>query len=104
MTGGRVVGLGETGRNFAAGMSGGIAYVYDTRGDFDYFCNMDSVELTLLETPEDEREVRSLLEKHVAATGSLLARRILGAWETERSRFLRVLPTEYAARLARRPA
>ena len=104
MTGGRVVVLGETGRNFAAGMSGGIAYVYDTRGDFDYFCNMDSVELTLLETPEDEREVRSLLEKHVAATGSLLARRILGAWETERSRFLRVLPTEYAALLARRPA
>lgn len=104
MTGGRVVVLGETGRNFAAGMSGGIAYVYDTRGDFDYFCNMDSVELTLLETSEDEREVRSLLEKHVAATGSLLARRILGAWETERSRFLRVLPTEYAALLARRPA
>ena len=104
MTGGRVVVLGETGRNFAAGMSGGIAYVYDTRGDFDYFCNMGGVELTLLETPEDEREVRSLLEKHVAATGSLLARRILDAWETERSRFIRVLPTEYAALLSRRSA
>lgn len=104
MTGGRVLVLGKTGRNFAAGMSGGIAYVYDADGDFDYFCNMGMVELTLLETDADEDEVRALLEKHIAASGSPLARRVLAAWETERSRFIKVLPIEYKKRLAARGA
>lgn len=101
MTGGRVLVLGATGRNFAAGMSGGIAYVYDANGDFDYFCNMGMVELALLETEADENEVRALLEKHVAATRSALAKCILAAWETERSRFIKVLPIEYKKRFAR---
>lgn len=101
MTGGRVLVLGPTGRNFAAGMSGGIAYVYDVNGDFDYFCNMGMVELSLLETEEDEREVRGLLEKHLAATGSPLAARVLAAWSSERSRFIKVLPIEYKKWLAR---
>lgn len=101
MTGGRVLVLGPTGRNFAAGMSGGIAYVYDVNGDFDYFCNMGMVELSLLETEEDEREVRRLLEKHFDATGSPLAARVLAAWSSERSRFIKVLPIEYKKWLAR---
>ena len=101
MTGGRVLVLGPTGRNFAAGMSGGIAYVYDVNGDFDYFCNMGMVELSLLETEDDEREVRALLEKHVAATGSPLASRVLAVWSAERSRFIKVLPIEYKKWLAR---
>ena len=100
MTGGRVLVLGRTGRNFAAGMSGGIAYVYDVNGDFDYFCNMGMVELSLLETEDDEREVRTLLEKHIAATASPCAARILAAWDTERSRFIKVLPIEYKKWLA----
>jgi len=101
MTGGRVLVLGTTGRNFAAGMSGGIAYVYDVNGDFDYFCNMGMVELTLLETEEDECEVRTLLEKHVAATGSPLALRILDSWREARSRFIKIIPIEYEKWLKR---
>lgn len=99
MTGGRVLVLGSTGRNFAAGMSGGIAYVFNVDDDFDYFCNMGMVELSLLETEDDEREVRELLEKHVEATGSPLARRLLFSWHDARTRFIKVLPIEYKKRL-----
>lgn len=99
MTGGRVLVLGTTGRNFAAGMSGGIAYVFNVEGDFDYFCNMGMVELTLLDSEEDEREVLTLLAKHIAATGSPLARRLLASWPDVRSRFIKVMPIEYKKRL-----
>ncbi|MCD8283852.1 MAG: glutamate synthase large subunit [Opitutae bacterium] len=95
MTGGRVVVLGKTGRNFAAGMSGGIAYVYNEKGDFDYFCNMEMIELSLLETEEDEAEARTLIERHATATQSPKAKRILDNWEKERSRFIKVTPIEY---------
>lgn len=95
MTGGRVVVLGRTGRNFAAGMSGGIAYVLNMSGDFDYCCNMDMIELSLLETDEDRREVKSLIKAHHAYTGSPLAARILSEWDSYASRFIKVMPVEY---------
>ncbi len=97
MTGGRVVVLGKTGRNFAAGMSGGIAYVLDVDGDFDYYCNMDMVELSLLETDEDRREVKSLIKAHYAHTGSPLAARILSEWDSYAAQFIKVMPVEYKA-------
>lgn len=100
MTGGRVVVLGTTGRNFAAGMSGGIAYVYNENDNFDYFCNMESIELSLLETPEDEAEVKSLIEAHFAATQSPKAKRILENWQNEKQRFIKVMPIEYKRLLA----
>ncbi len=102
MTGGRVVVLGKTGRNFAAGMSGGIAYVYNEKGDFDYFCNMEMIELSLLETKEDEDEAKSLIERHFAATQSPKAKRILENWDKERSRFIKVTPIEYKKILAKK--
>ena len=95
MTGGRVVVLGRTGRNFAAGMIGGIAYVLNMSGDFDYYCNMDMIELSLLETDEDRREVKSLIKAHHAYTGSPLAARILSEWDSYASRFIKVMPVEY---------
>lgn len=95
MTGGRVVVLGATGRNFAAGMSGGIAYVWNEAGDFDFYCNMESVELTLVDTPADEADLKRLLEQHLKYTDSPLARRILDGWTTFRHQFIKVMPTEY---------
>jgi glutamate synthase (ferredoxin) len=102
MTGGRVVVLGPTGRNFAAGMSGGIAYVLDEAGDFGARCNRDMVDLTTLREAEaDELErLEDLLLRHVALTESPRARQILGAWEDSRARFVRVLPRDYARVLA----
>lgn len=102
MTGGRVVVLGPTGRNFAAGMSGGIAYVWNEAGDFDFYCNMQSVELTLVDTPEDEADLKRLLTLHLHYTGSPLARRILSGWDTMRQQFIKVMPTEYKAILTAR--
>jgi len=75
MTGGRTVVLGRTGRNFAAGMSGGIAYVLDEEGDFDYYCNMQMVELSLIEEMADNKELKSLIQKHHRYTGSPLAKK-----------------------------
>ncbi len=95
MTGGRVVVLGRTGRNFAAGMSGGVAYVWDPQGTFDYYCNMDMIELTLLEDDSDREELRSLLGNHLKFTGSTLAGMILDDWDLYARQFLKVTPVEY---------
>ncbi len=102
MTGGRVVVLGKTGRNFAAGMSGGIAFVYNEKGDFDYFCNMEMIELSLLENAEDEAELKALIEKHFSETKSEKARKILENWASERARFIKVTPIEYKKILAKK--
>ena len=95
MTGGRTVILGEVGRNFAAGMSAGIAYVLNDGGDFDRHCNMDMVELGLVESESDRSELRSILESHLRYTGSPKAAEILGSWEQNVGRFLKVLPIGY---------
>ncbi|MDR3206511.1 MAG: glutamate synthase large subunit [Candidatus Methanoplasma sp.] len=95
MTGGRVVVLGEAGRNFAAGMSAGIAYVLNDRGDFDRHCNMDMVELSLVDSPDDRAELRKILESHVEHTGSPTASEMLEDWNRSVGRFLKVMPIGY---------
>jgi glutamate synthase domain-containing protein 3 len=111
MTGGTVVVLGQTGRNFAAGMSGGVAYVYDADGQFNKRCNSAMVTLEPVLTPQeqdgkvdkaiwhrglaDETLLKSLIEKHFKYTGSLAARYMLDHWPEVRSRFVKVFPTEY---------
>ena len=95
MTGGRVVVLGETGRNFAAGMSGGVAYVWDRRHDFDYFCNMDMVEINLVEESSSRKELHELVRQHYLYTGSKLARRMLDDWNRYVEDFVQVVPIEY---------
>jgi glutamate synthase domain-containing protein 3 len=95
MTGGRVVVLGDTGLNFAAGMSGGIAYVYDPDRRFDLRCNLDMVDLELLTDPEDEAELKSLITRHLNHTGSKKARFILENWEASLPFFVKVFPMEY---------
>jgi glutamate synthase domain-containing protein 2/glutamate synthase domain-containing protein 3 len=102
MTGGRVVVLGRTGRNFAAGMSGGIAYVLDDRR-FAARCNTDLVELESL-TDEDATEVRALISEHAQRTGSLVARNLLAEWERARERFIKVMPRDYKRVLAKEAA
>lgn len=100
MTGGRVVVLGQTGRNFAAGMSGGVAYVWDPRGTFDYFCNMDMVELSLLEEAAARKELHELIRLHYRYTGSALARTMLDNWPRYVEEFIQVTPIEYKKVLA----
>ncbi|MDX9920003.1 MAG: glutamate synthase large subunit [Paludibacter sp.] len=95
MTGGRTVVLGKTGRNFAAGMSGGVAYVLDETGDFDYFCNMEMVELSLMEDSADNKELHGLISNHYKYTGSELAKRILDNWKEYVDKFIKVVPIEY---------
>ena len=95
MTGGRVVVLGETGRNFAAGMSGGVAYVYDPRHTFDYFCNMDMVEINLVEDSVSRKELLELIRQHYLHTGSSLAGRLLDNWHRAVEDFIQVIPIEY---------
>ena len=95
MTGGRVVVLGPTGRNFAAGMSGGVAYVYDPDRTFDYYCNMDMVELTLVEDSASRRELLELIRQHYLHTGSALAGRMLDEWHRRIDDFIQVIPIEY---------
>jgi len=95
MTGGRTVVLGKTGRNFAAGMSGGVAYVYNIDEDFDYYCNMQMVELTLIEDTYDSRELRQLITNHYNYTNSPLAKYILDNWNIEVEKFMKVTPIEY---------
>ena len=95
MTGGRVVVLGRCGRNFAAGMSAGIAYVLDEDGDFDRHCNMDLVELTLVESPSDVAELLEIVKAHARETGSPRAREILDHWDEYLPRFLKVMPVGY---------
>jgi glutamate synthase (NADPH/NADH) large chain len=94
MTGGRVVVLGPTGRNFAAGMSGGIAYVLDRDGAFASRCNVELVELEGLDE-EDVASVRELVEAHLSMTGSVLAGRVLDDWELELPLFVKVMPRDY---------
>ncbi len=100
MTGGRVVVLGETGRNFAAGMSGGVAYVWDKNHNFDYFCNMEMVELSLLEDATARKELHELIRKHYLFTGSELARKMLDDWNRYADDFIQVTPIEYKKVLA----
>ena len=95
MTGGRVVVLGETGRNFAAGMSGGVAYVWDPHRNFDYFCNMDMVELSLVEDSVSRKELLELIRQHYLHTGSALAGRMLDNWSRYSEEFIQVVPIEY---------
>ena len=95
MTGGRVVVLGKTGRNFAAGMSGGLAYVWDKNHDFDYFCNMDQVEINLVEEASARKELHELIRQHYLYTGSALARRMLDDWNRYIEDFIQVTPIEY---------
>lgn len=95
MTGGRVVVLGETGRNFAAGMSGGVAYVWDKNHNFDFFCNMDMVELSLIEESSYRKELHELITKHWQYTGSSLARTMLDDWNHYVEEFIQVVPIEY---------
>ena len=95
MTGGRTVVLGSTGRNFAAGMSGGVAYVYDENGDFDYYCNMEMVELSLIEDSTDNKEIHDLISNHYRYTNSPLAKRMLDNWKEYVDKFIKVVPIEY---------
>lgn len=95
MTGGRTVVLGSTGRNFAAGMSGGIAYVWNPDGNFDYFCNMEMVELSLIEDKADSRELYRIISNHYKYTHSPLAGRMLENWDSYVDQFIKVIPYEY---------
>ena len=94
MTGGRVVVLGPTGRNFAAGMSGGIAYVYDKDRQFARRCNPELVDLERM-SDDDAEEVRVLISEHAHRTGSLVARNLLASWDRSRERFVKVMPRDY---------
>jgi glutamate synthase (NADPH/NADH) large chain len=102
MTGGRAVILGPTGRNFAAGMSGGVAYVWDQQGDFELRCNPGTVDLDPVDAEEDTAELRELVELHLEYTGSRQATRVLDAWPDVLSQFVKVMPTDYKRVLAER--
>jgi glutamate synthase domain-containing protein 3 len=102
MTGGRAVILGSTGRNFAAGMSGGIAYVWDPRGDFASKCNTGTVDLESVAEDEDIVELREMIELHREYTGSPVAAGILDEWPTSLQHFVKVMPTDYKRVLAER--
>jgi glutamate synthase (ferredoxin) len=100
MTGGRAVILGPVGRNFGAGMSGGIAYLWDTDGRSARRVNGGMVDLEAISDTDDVTELRTLIEEHAAATGSRRAQAILDDWERELSRFVKVLPRDYKRALA----
>ncbi|HTK91259.1 MAG TPA: glutamate synthase-related protein, partial [Verrucomicrobiae bacterium] len=100
MTGGRVVVIGRTGRNFAAGMSGGVAYVLDEAGDFKRRCNLGMVDLEPLVDVEDVELVKDLLSRHIRYTQSAVAARLLVNWERARERFVKVMPKDYKRVLA----
>jgi glutamate synthase domain-containing protein 3 len=95
MTGGRIVVIGRTGRNFAAGMSGGIAYIYDPDGDFDIRCNKEMVDLEKLDDAEDIDLVHGLLERHKEFTASTVAAKLLTDWPAVASKFVKVMPRDY---------
>ena len=95
MTGGRVVVLGSTGRNFAAGMSGGVAYIWDPENNFPANCNMEMVELESVEDAEDIAELQGLIEEHAERTGSTVAAEVLDNWSTALGQFVKVMPTDY---------
>ncbi len=100
MTGGRVVVLGRTGRNFAAGMSGGIAYIINDEGDFAQRCNLQMVDLEKLDDPDEERFVRSLIQRHAELTKSIRAETVLLDWEKLREKVIKVMPLDYRRVLA----
>ncbi len=104
MTGGRVVILGPTGRNFAAGMSGGIAYVWDPDDQFEANCNPGMVELERLESDHDIDEVKGLIKLHFRNTGSQIGKKVLDDWAAAQSQFVKVMPTDYKRVLAERAA
>jgi len=95
MTGGRVVILGSTGRNFAAGMSGGIAYVLNSTGDFEQNCNTEMVGLESIQSEEDSQELRELVQNHFTYTGSTVAGALLEDWASSLAQFVKVMPTDY---------
>ncbi len=101
MTGGTVVVLGSTGVNFGAGMSGGIAYVFDPSGSFDSRCNLDMIDLERVEEEADAHELRRLIEQHTTLTGSICGQTILDAWESSLPFFIKVFPMEYRRALGR---
>ncbi|MGA1530019.1 MAG: glutamate synthase-related protein, partial [Kiritimatiellia bacterium] len=102
MTGGVVVVLGRTGRNFAAGMSGGVAYVLDEQGDFaKYRCNHELVGLEKVEAEADIKQLRELIENHANFTGSTVAQRILDNWEASLTKFIKIMPHDYKRALER---
>ena len=94
MTGGRVVVLGDTGRNFAAGMSGGIAYVYDVKGKFAKNCNTEMVDLDPV-GEKDVAELKELIGRHAQYTGSKVAAFVLDDWENQLKNFVKVFPKDY---------
>jgi glutamate synthase (ferredoxin) len=95
MTGGRVVVLGATGRNFAAGMSGGLAYVFDTDGEFSRRCNTEMVELSAIDDEEEIEALKDLVFRHVEATRSVRGTEVLISWNEWLPKFVRVIPNEY---------
>src|SRR3990167_10694919 len=103
MTGGLVVVMGRTGRNFAAGMSGGVAYVLDEHQLFDTLCNLDMVDLESLWRREDQRVLHDLIGRHHQWTGSPQAARILDNWQEMSGRFVKVIPIDYRKALQRLP-
>jgi glutamate synthase (NADPH/NADH) large chain len=94
MTGGKVVILGETGRNFAAGMSGGIAYIYDVRGKFSSMCNTEMVDLDPV-GPEDSAELQQMISEHYRYTNSTVAKFVLDDFENQLRNFVKVFPRDY---------
>jgi glutamate synthase (ferredoxin) len=100
MTGGRVVVIGRTGRNFAAGMSGGVAYVLDAAGDFKRRCNLAMVDIDPMTATEDVELVKDLLKRHAHYTGSTVAGKILAGWKAQQAKFVKVTPKDYKRVLA----
>jgi glutamate synthase (NADPH/NADH) large chain len=95
MTGGRAIILGPTGRNFAAGMSGGVAYVYDPHDELLGNCNLELVELESVVDDSDIAELKELIERHSNYTGSTIANRILESWDEALTQFKKVMPVDY---------
>jgi len=95
MTGGRIAVLGSVGRNFAAGMSGGVAYIWDHQGNLSTHCNMGMVELETVSAEEDINELKTMIENHLRYTGSAVAERMLKDWDGTLSQFVKVMPTDY---------
>ncbi|MEX2468820.1 MAG: glutamate synthase large subunit [Pseudohongiellaceae bacterium] len=104
MTGGRVVVLGKTGRNFGAGMSGGVAYVWDPAGDFEKQCNLETFELEPVSDAEDILELKTLISNHLKYTDSSVAKAVLDDWEKALAQFVKVMPTDYKRVLTERAA
>jgi glutamate synthase (NADPH/NADH) len=95
MTGGAMVCLGETGRNFGAGMSGGMAYIYDPEGKFPARCNMGLVGLETIDSPEESDEVYNYIKEHVEMTGSSLGQEMLDNWDMRAGQFVKVFPHDF---------